>query len=66
MEKGIVKFFDNSKGFGFISCEGKKDIFVHFKAIVSEGYKSLDEGDEVEFDIEEGPKGLQAANVSKL
>jgi CspA family cold shock protein len=66
VEKGIVKFFDNSKGFGFISCEGKKDIFVHFKAIVSEGYKSLDEGDEVEFDIEEGPKGLQAANVSKL
>jgi CspA family cold shock protein len=66
LEKGIVKFFDNSKGFGFISCEGKKDIFVHFKAIISEGYKSLEEGDEVQFDIEEGPKGPQAANVSKL
>lgn len=66
MENGTVKFFDNSRGFGFISCEGRKDIFVHFKAIKSEGYKSLEEGDEVEFEIEEGPKGLQAANVSKL
>jgi CspA family cold shock protein len=66
MEKGTVKWFNNSKGFGFISCEGQKDVFVHFKAITSEGYKSLEEGDQVEFEIEEGPKGLQAANVRKI
>jgi CspA family cold shock protein len=66
MEKGTVKWFNNAKGYGFISSEGKKDIFVHFKAITSEGYKSLNEGDAVEFEIEDGPKGPQAANVSKI
>jgi cold shock protein len=66
MEKGTVKWFNNSKGYGFISSEGKKDVFVHFKAIVSEGYKTLNEGDSVEFEIEDGPKGPQAANVIKV
>ncbi len=66
MEKGIVKWFNSSKGFGFITVAGKPDVFVHFNAIIGEGYKSLDEGDSVEFDIEDGPKGLQAANVKKV
>lgn len=66
MEKGTVKWFNNAKGYGFISSEGKKDVFVHFKAIVSEGYKTLSEGDTVEFEIEDGPKGPQAANVIKV
>ncbi len=66
MEKGTVKWFNASKGFGFITVEGKKDVFVHFKAINGEGYKSLNEGDNVEFEIEEGPKGPQAANVTKV
>jgi CspA family cold shock protein len=65
MEKGTVKWFNATKGFGFISREGKEDIFVHYKAIDGKGYKSLNEGDEVEFEIEEGPKGKQAANVKK-
>lgn len=66
MQKGTVKWFNNAKGYGFISTEGKKDVFVHFKAIVSEGYKTLNEGDTVEFEIEEGEKGPQAANVTKV
>jgi CspA family cold shock protein len=66
MQKGTVKWFNNAKGYGFFSTEGKKDVFVHFKAIVAEGYKTLNEGDTVEFEIEEGPKGPQAANVSKV
>lgn len=66
MQKGTVKWFNNAKGYGFISTEGKKDVFVHFKAINSEGYKTLNEGDTVEFEIEEGEKGPQAANVSKV
>lgn len=66
MEKGTVKWFNNSKGYGFISSEGKKDVFVHFKAIVAEGYKTLNEGDSVEFEIEDGPKGPQAANVIRI
>lgn len=65
MEKGTVKWFNATKGFGFIKRDGKPDVFVHFKSIQSEGYKSLAEGDEVEFDIEENEKGLQATNVKK-
>ena len=66
MEKGIVKWFNSSKGYGFISREGADDVFVHFKAIEGEGYKTLDEGDHVEFEIEKGPKGLQATKVRKV
>ncbi len=64
MEKGTVKWFNAAKGFGFISRSGGEDVFVHFKSIVGEGYKSLNEGDPVEFNVEQGPKGLQATNVS--
>lgn len=60
---GTVKWFDASKGFGFIESEGGEDLFVHFSAIKSEGYKSLEEGQRVEFDVEKGQKGLQATNV---
>ncbi|MCU0371896.1 MAG: cold-shock protein [Ignavibacteria bacterium] len=66
MEKGTVKWFNSAKGFGFITVPDKKDVFVHYKAIVAEGYKSLNEGDTVEFEIEDGPKGPQAANVVKV
>ncbi len=65
MPKGTVKWFNDAKGFGFIAQEGGKDVFVHFSAITGSGFRSLAEGDEVEFDIVEGPKGLQAANVKK-
>ncbi len=60
---GRVKWFDAKKGFGFIEQEGGDDVFVHFRAIQTEGYKTLDEGQEVEFDLEDGEKGPQAANV---
>jgi CspA family cold shock protein len=66
MPKGTVKWFNDAKGFGFIAQEGGKDVFVHFSAIESSGFRSLAEGDAVEFDIVEGPKGLQAANVKKV
>ncbi|MGB9695957.1 MAG: cold-shock protein [Ignavibacteria bacterium] len=66
MEKGTVKWFNNSKGYGFITTDGEKDVFVHYKAINGQGYKSLNEGDKVEFEIEDGPKGPQAANVRKI
>jgi CspA family cold shock protein len=66
MEKGTVKWFNGAKGYGFITREGGEDVFVHFKAISGDGYKTLKEGDKVEFDVERGPKGLQAANVSKI
>lgn len=65
MANGKVKWFNNSKGFGFIQQEDGTDIFVHFSAIQGDGYKSLEEGQSVEFEITEGPKGLQASNVSK-
>ena len=66
MEKGKVKWFNSEKGFGFIEREGGNDVFVHFSAINMEGYKSLAEGAEVEFEVVDGAKGPQAANVSSL
>ena len=65
METGKVKWFNSEKGFGFIERENGDDVFVHFSAIQSEGYKSLDEGQEVSFDIEQGQRGPQAINVHK-
>ena len=62
-EQGTVKWFSNEKGFGFISREGQDDVFVHFSAIQGEGYRSLTEGQAVEFDVVDGPKGKQASNV---
>jgi cold shock protein len=60
---GTVKWFNGSKGYGFISREGGPDVFVHFSAIQSDGFKNLNEGQKVEFTVEKGPKGLQASNV---
>ncbi|GAA0426486.1 MAG: cold-shock protein [Bacillota bacterium] len=65
MEQGIVKWFNAEKGFGFIEREGNDDVFVHFSAIQSEGFKSLDEGQKVTFDVEQGARGPQAASVQK-
>ncbi len=65
MANGTVKWFNDAKGFGFIAQEGGQDVFVHHTAITMEGFRSLAEGDAVEFDVVEGPKGLQAANVRK-
>ena len=65
-EQGTVKWFSNEKGYGFISREGGEDVFVHFSSIEGEGYKTLNEGQAVEFEIVDGPKGKQAANVHPL
>jgi cold shock protein len=66
MMLGIVKWFNNTKGFGFIGREDGPDVFVHYSAIAGEGYRSLQEGDSVEFQVVQGPKGLQAADVRKV
>ena len=66
MEKGTVKWFNGSKGYGFIAREEGEDVFVHYNAIEGDGYRSLDEGDQVQFELGEGPKGLQASNVSRI
>ena len=66
MKNGVVKWFNAEKGFGFISVEGEKDVFVHFSAIQSEGYRCLEEGQEVQFEIVDGDKGPQAANVTRI
>lgn len=63
--KGTVKWFNNAKGYGFIGRDEGTDVFVHYSAIASDGYKSLQEGDKVEFEITQGQKGPQAANVTK-
>lgn len=63
MATGTVKWFNNEKGFGFISQSDGDDVFVHHTAIQGQGYRSLEEGQQVEFDVQQGPKGLQAANV---
>jgi len=65
MAQGTVKWFNDAKGYGFISQEGGEDVFVHFSAIQAQGFKSLAEGDKVEFEVTRGPKGLQAANVRR-
>jgi CspA family cold shock protein len=66
MAQGSVKWFNDAKGYGFISQENGEDVFVHFSAIQAQGFKSLAEGDRVEFEVTRGPKGLQAANVRKV
>jgi cold shock protein len=66
MVQGKVKWFNDAKGFGFLEHEGGKDVFVHFSALKGEGFKSLSEGEKVEFEITDGPKGPQAANVTKI
>jgi len=66
METGTVKWFNGSKGYGFITREEGSDIFVHYKAIEGEGYRTLEEGDKVQFEVGQSPKGLQAINVSKI
>ncbi|MCI0449724.1 MAG: cold-shock protein [Chlorobi bacterium] len=66
MQKGKVKWFNADKGFGFITGNDGKDVFVHFKSINGDGYRSLEDGQEVEYEVEETEKGLQARNVSKV
>jgi CspA family cold shock protein len=65
-EQGTVKWFNAAKGYGFIRRESGEEVFVHFSAIQSDGYRTLDEGESVEFEVTQGPKGLQATNVTRL
>lgn len=65
MNKGTVKWFNADKGFGFIEREGEEDLFAHFSAIQTDGFKTLEEGEVVSFDVEEGNRGLQAVNITK-
>jgi CspA family cold shock protein len=65
MEKGTVKWFNNAKGYGFITRANGEDLFVHFKSILGEGFKTLKQGQEVSFEVEQGEKGFQAVNVTK-
>ena len=65
MARGTVKWFNEAKGFGFISQEGGEDVFVHYSAITGDGFRTLTEGEQVEFEVTTGPKGLQAGNVRK-
>ncbi|MEE9225378.1 MAG: cold-shock protein [Bacteroidota bacterium] len=66
MEKGTVKWFNRTKGYGFIKRSTGEDVFVHYKSIEGDGFKVLNEGDEVEFEVETGPKGLQATKILKV
>ena len=66
MKQGIVKWFNAEKGFGFISVEGENDVFVHFSSIQKEGFKTLEEGQSVEFEIVQGARGPQASNVTRI
>ena len=66
MEQGTVKWFNAAKGFGFIARTSGEDVFVHFRSIVGEGYRNLEEGDKVQFKVAQGPKGLMAESVSKI
>ena len=65
-ENGTIKWFNGAKGYGFISRDSGDDVFVHFSSIIADGFKTLDEGDRVEFNVEQGEKGLQATSVIKL
>jgi CspA family cold shock protein len=65
-EQGVVKWFNAAKGYGFIQRESGEDVFVHYSAIVKDGYRTLEEGSKVEFEVTQGPKGLAAANVSPM
>jgi len=66
MEEGTVKWFNAAKGYGFISRQSGEDVFVHYRSIQGDGYKTLNEGEKVSFDVEQGPKGLQAINVKRV
>ena len=66
MAQGTVKWFNDQKGFGFITASDGREVFVHHTAIIADGFRSLSEGDNVEFEVVEGPKGLQASNVRKV
>lgn len=66
MKTGVVKWFNSEKGFGFITVDGGEDVFVHFSAVQGDGFKSLEEGQKVEFEVVKGDRGLQAANVAKI